>query len=237
VLKVLVIEDNPQTVDTVTLCFDLKWPGAEVVSTPEGMKGLEIAERESPDLVILDMGLPDIDGIDVLRRLRTFSDVPVVILTVRDSEMDISKGLEFGASAVRGRLDIDFLTQEVSVDDELLGLTHRATVDFISRVKAALRGCQEHETYSDERSAFMRKLSIDFATQEISVDNELLGLMHGATVGFISRVYRLFVETLTRQGSMERPAVPRWMVWRDLFAYTRSLCRRWLEGVKYRFVR
>jgi two-component system, OmpR family, response regulator VicR len=96
-MKVLVIEDDKDIVDTITLAFQVGWPDVELVSTGEGGKGVELVERESPDFVILDLGLPDINGFEVLRRVRSFSDVPVIILTVMTDEDDIIRGLEWGA--------------------------------------------------------------------------------------------------------------------------------------------
>ena len=94
---VLIIEDDQNIVSTVSVAFQMRWPEAELVSTVMGEEGLHLVETENPDLVILDLGLPDIDGFDVLRRLRLFSSVPVVILTVRGDEADKVKGIELGA--------------------------------------------------------------------------------------------------------------------------------------------
>jgi len=82
-MKVLIIEDNPEIIEAVSLCFELRWSDVSIISTDKGEKGVELAESESPDLIILDLGLPDIDGFEVLRQVRFFSDVPVIILTVR----------------------------------------------------------------------------------------------------------------------------------------------------------
>ncbi|NQT73049.1 MAG: response regulator, partial [Chloroflexi bacterium] len=96
-MKVVIIEDDPEIVEAVSLCFDLRWPDVEVASANEGIAGLDSIEKESPDIVILDVGLPDIDGFEVCRRIRLFSDVPVIMLTVKDQEFDKVKGLELGA--------------------------------------------------------------------------------------------------------------------------------------------
>ncbi|RLC95577.1 MAG: DNA-binding response regulator, partial [Chloroflexi bacterium] len=91
------IEDNPEVLQSVQLCFELRWPGVTLLSAAEGQKGLEMTQTEQPDVVILDLGLPDTDGLEVLRQIRRFSSVPVMILTVRGEEMDKVKGLEMGA--------------------------------------------------------------------------------------------------------------------------------------------
>jgi len=95
--KVLIIEDDPEIVSFVKVAFEIRWPEAELISTSLGEEGLDLVETENPDLVILDVGLPDMDGFDVLRGIRLFSSVPVVVLTVKSDEADMVRGLEWGA--------------------------------------------------------------------------------------------------------------------------------------------
>jgi two-component system response regulator VicR len=95
--KVLIIEDDDAIVNFVRLAFKMRWPEAELLSAGLGEEGLDLIESEKPDLVILDLGLPDIDGFEVLRQIRLFSSVPVVILTVSGEEADMVRGLELGA--------------------------------------------------------------------------------------------------------------------------------------------
>lgn len=96
-MKVLVIEDNREIVESISLAFRIRWPEVELVSTHLGERGVDMVETEDPDLVILDLGLPDISGFDALKQIRLFSTIPVIILTVRAEEPDIVKGLEWGA--------------------------------------------------------------------------------------------------------------------------------------------
>ena len=96
-MKFLVIEDDKTIIDSISLIFQLSWPETKLISTPLGQKGIELAETEHPDVVILDLGLPDISGYEVLKQIRLFSAVPVIILTVRSDEVDIVRGLEGGA--------------------------------------------------------------------------------------------------------------------------------------------
>jgi two-component system KDP operon response regulator KdpE len=96
-MKVLVIEDDPEIIEVISLSFQIRWPGVKVVSTHLGEKGVELVESENPDVVILDLGLPDTAGFEVLKQIRLFSTVPVLILTVRSDEADVVKGLEWGA--------------------------------------------------------------------------------------------------------------------------------------------
>jgi two-component system response regulator VicR len=96
-MKTLIIEDDPEIIETIFLIMKIRWPDCVMVSESTGKRGLELAEIEDPDLVIIDLGLPDMSGFDVLRQIRTFSKTPIIIVTVRGEEADIVKGLELGA--------------------------------------------------------------------------------------------------------------------------------------------
>jgi len=151
-MRVVIIEDDPEIVEAVSLCFDLRWPDVEVFSANEGIAGLDIIEKETPDIVILDIGLPDIDGFEVCRRIRLFSDVPVVILTVKDQEFDKVKGLELGAD--------DYITKPFS------------HVELLARVKAVLRHSTMPQIEEDQEPLTLGKIRIDFAAHGVRVDGD-----------------------------------------------------------------
>ena len=96
-MKALIVEDEPPLAELVSICVKDHWPGAEIVYSRTGEEGVAAVAGESPDVVILDIGLPDIDGWQVLKRLREFSDVPVVVLTGRTGDEDIATFLSGGA--------------------------------------------------------------------------------------------------------------------------------------------
>lgn len=96
-MKALIIEDDLEIVESISLALKIRWPDTQIVSTHLGRKGIELAETEEPDITILDLGLPDISGFEVLKEIRSFSTVPVIILTVKGDEGDIVRGLEWGA--------------------------------------------------------------------------------------------------------------------------------------------
>ncbi|MHB0886198.1 MAG: response regulator [Bacillota bacterium] len=93
--KVLVVDDEPSLVELVT--YNLKRAGYETVTAGDGEEALQIAERENPDLVILDLMLPKLDGFEVCKAMRQVSAVPIVMLTARTDEVDRVVGLELGA--------------------------------------------------------------------------------------------------------------------------------------------
>ncbi len=151
-MKVLVIEDDPGIIEVVSLCFQLRWSGTTTVSAPTGNKGVELVESESPDVIILDIGLPDIDGYQVLREIRRFSDVPVIMLTVRGEDTDIAKGLELGAD--------DYITKPFS------------HIELIARVQAVMRRAQGIAVTDEERPFIAGKLSVDFNRNEVLVNSQ-----------------------------------------------------------------
>ncbi|MDZ4824961.1 MAG: response regulator transcription factor [Actinomycetota bacterium] len=115
--RVLVIDDTPEA--RITVKAVLGRERYELFEADSGQTGLEVARRIVPDLVVLDLGLPDIDGIEVCRALRTFSDAYVIMLTARDREMDILSGLTIGAD--------DYMTKPFS------------PLELAARVRAAFR--------------------------------------------------------------------------------------------------
>ena len=97
-MKFLIIDDDEEIINIIGLTLRVGWPEVEVVSSRLGKRGINMVETESPDLVILDLGLPDSNGFEVLKAIRIFSDVPIVILTVSEQESDVVRGLELGAN-------------------------------------------------------------------------------------------------------------------------------------------
>ncbi len=150
-MKVVVIDDAPDIIEVISLCFQLRWSNATVVSANEGAKGLELIEAESPDVVILDVGLPDMDGFQVLQEMRRFSQVPVIMLTVRGEDTDVTKGLELGAD--------DYIVKPFS------------HIELIARVQAVLRRSQGLAV-TEERPFASGKLLVNFASNEVTVNGK-----------------------------------------------------------------
>jgi len=96
-LKALIIEDDANVVEAVSLCLQLRWPEVTISVAAEGTEGIEMSKSGPFDIAILDINLPDINGFEVLKKVRSFSDAPILILTVRGNEDDQARGLEMGA--------------------------------------------------------------------------------------------------------------------------------------------
>jgi len=114
---VLVVDDEPSIVRTLTI--NLRARDFEVESAGDGRSALQIVEERPPDVVVLDLGLPDMDGVDVLRQIRATSVVPVIVLSARQDSDDKVEALDAGAD--------DYVTKPFGMDE------------FLARVRAAAR--------------------------------------------------------------------------------------------------
>lgn len=96
-MKILLIEDDATTVESIKLCMEIYEPSSVIVSTGKGMDALQMLKSDKYDAVLVDLGLPDIDGMEVIEKMRDFTHVPAVILSARHSPEIISKALSLGA--------------------------------------------------------------------------------------------------------------------------------------------
>jgi two-component system KDP operon response regulator KdpE len=96
-LRILIIDDEPDIIETIQLCLLLHWPDSETIVAGTGRAGLLAASQQRPDLILLDIGLPDIDGYEICRDLRIFSSVPIIMLTAWSGDADKDRSLEVGA--------------------------------------------------------------------------------------------------------------------------------------------
>lgn len=157
-MKILVVEDSLEIIDAVSHTVQLRWPEASFISTTMGETGVEMARREQPDVVILDLGLPDITGFQVLHEIRSFSDVPLILLTVRGDEIDKIKGLEMGAD--------DYIVKPFSPGE------------LLARIGTVLRRRQisRQRFYSDEKTFIRGQFRVDFVSREVSIGDRPLKL-------------------------------------------------------------
>ena len=97
-MKILIIEDDNTIVKFIDLTFHIVWPEVKIITAEWGNEGIELVEKESPSIVILDIGLPDMNGLDVIKEIRSFSKVPIIVLTIDTSETTVVHALEYGAN-------------------------------------------------------------------------------------------------------------------------------------------
>lgn len=130
--KILVVDDEAAILQT--LRFNLERSGYGVVTASDGRSAIAMAQREQPDLVVLDIMLPVMDGIEACKEIRKFSSVPIIMLTAKDQEIDKVLALELGAD--------DYVTKPFALHE------------FLARVKARLRRPIPIEQGHDEAIAF-----------------------------------------------------------------------------------
>lgn len=159
--KVLVVDDEKPISDIIK--FNLTKEGYDVVTAADGQEALDMYNDENPDLVLLDQMLPEVDGIEVLRQIRSKSDVPVIMVTAKDSEIDKVLGLEMGAD--------DYVTKPFS------------NRELVARVKANLRSRKSvsqtsEETFNSTEDIHLGDLVIHPQAYMVSKDGADIELTH-----------------------------------------------------------
>lgn len=150
--KILIVEDEPKIVELVRRY--LERDGYQVSVAGDGQKAIEVARSWQPDLVLLDLNLPDMDGLDVCRTVRRTSSVPIIMVTARDEDVDKLVGLELGAD--------DYITKPFSPRE------------VVARVRAVLRRAQPQVISPDIIN--VGSLSIDVSRHEARCHDKLLDL-------------------------------------------------------------
>lgn len=151
--KVLIIEDEEKIARFIEL--ELLHEGYKVVKADNGRSGLEIAEKGEVDLVLLDIMIPQINGLEVLRRLRKVSDIPVIMLTARDAVMDKVSGLDAGAD--------DYITKPFAIEE------------LLARIRTALKKKNIIEK-KDKDIISCGLLSLDKMRYRVTYDNKEIEL-------------------------------------------------------------
>jgi two-component system KDP operon response regulator KdpE len=155
-MKLLVIDDAEEVIEAVTISFALQWREIEVIGAYDGETGLDLAERTRPDMILLDIAMPGMDGFETLRSIRAFSDVPIIMLTARDDVLNKVKGLELGAD--------DYVTKPF---DHL---------ELLARVRAVWRRLDMPQPSNRIPSFRAGDLTVDFASHEVRLRDRLVPL-------------------------------------------------------------
>ncbi len=172
-MKILIVDDEPDVVKVVRMSFQVQEPTWEVLGAYDGEEALAISEREHPDLILLDIMMPEISGLDVLKELRLFSDVPVIILTAKEDEIDKVVGLNLGAD--------DYITKPFG------------HLELLARVRAVLRRAQGMALVHE----------VPFSSGDMHVDFERRQVTVGAQqVSLTGTEYRLLYHLVRNAGQV-----------------------------------
>ena len=172
IASILVVEDEETLAES--LRYNLAREGYEVAVVGDGRMAIESWRRGAVDLVVLDLMLPGLSGLDVLRQLRASSDVPVVVVTAKDAEAEVVTGLELGAD--------DYVTKPFSMRE------------LISRIRGILRRASRAPRNSDTLVLEGGPVSLDVDRHEVRVDGEL--------VAFRPKEFELLEALLVRKGRL-----------------------------------
>lgn len=152
--KVLVVEDDPNTCDLVRL--QLEGAGYDVICAFGGRQALSSARDERPDIILLDIVLPEVDGLEVCRQVRRFSNIPIMMVSGRDEEFDRVLGLELGAD--------DYVTKPFSPRE------------LVARVRAVLRRSNDAAKPEDQQVVNLPGFYLNVLSREVKVNEKRVDL-------------------------------------------------------------
>ena len=173
-MNILIIDDEARMVEVLTVSFQFQWQDAVVVAASDGDEGLQHLHEHSPDVVVLDVGLPGKNGFEVLRELRRTSDVPVIMLTAAGDETDQVRGLELGAD--------DYLIKPFS------------SLALMAHIKAVLRRSELPPPTQALPDFVAGELAIHFPSHRVTI--------RGKTVRLTAVEYKLLYHLVRNAGRL-----------------------------------
>jgi two-component system KDP operon response regulator KdpE len=173
-MKILVVDDDPQILEAVSIGFQLQWQDCTVTPAVDGETGLHAFYEQDPDVVVLDVTLPGKNGFEILQEIRRISDVPVIMLTARGEEMAQVRGLELGAD--------DYVVKPFS---------HLA---LLARIKAVLRRAELPPPVRALPDFVAGDLSVNFQNHQV--------MLRGTPVKLTPVEYKLLYHLVRNAGRL-----------------------------------
>ncbi len=155
-MRILVVDDDPDIGEAITLAFGVQWPEAVVLVARDGASAIPMVTSEHPDVVLLDVALPDADGFEVLAKIRAVSDLPVLMISARGEEPDKVRGLELGAD--------DYLTKPFG------------SLELSARIRAVLRRARSLPPVSGAGKFEAGTISINYGSHQVYLDGTQIKL-------------------------------------------------------------
>jgi two-component system KDP operon response regulator KdpE len=173
-LKVLIIEDDRRVVRDISLCLKIRHPDVSIFEADRGLQGMGMVETESPDLLMVDDSLPDIDTLELIGKIRDFSNIPLIILSATADDIETARCLEAGAD--------EYIPKPFS------------PIELLARVKALLRRTKGLFAQQECRCCSGKVLSINYNTHEVFVS--------GRSVKLTPTEFRLLTELVKNEGKV-----------------------------------
>lgn len=205
--RVLVVDDEERILNF--LRSKLKASGYEVLTARDGVQALEQAQAQDPDLIVLDLVMPKMNGFDVLKELRSFSAVPVIILTARGADSDKVKGLTLGAD--------DYLAKPFNPDE------------LVARIEAVRRRIEPAQRDKPMESISLGDVVIDFQRHAVAVRGEEKPLTRIEWL-LLSELARNVGRLITYEQLLTR-------VWGPEYRDDVQLLRTWISRLRYKLER
>jgi DNA-binding response OmpR family regulator len=155
-MRILLVDDERDLLEITSTIFTLHWAQSDVLCASDGEEGLKRFYDDEPDLMILDVAMPGLSGLDVLRRVRQVSNIPIILLTVKGDELDKVRGLELGAD--------DYITKPFS------------HLELLARVRAVLRRAEMIAPTERAPSFCCDDFRMNYDCREVSVCGTLVDL-------------------------------------------------------------
>ena len=203
-MKVLVIEDNQQIIEEISFCLQFRYPEVEIASTTDGWKGIAMVETESPDLTLLDSSLPGVNTLYLVSKIREFSDVPLIILSEGETDMDRARCLETGAD--------EYVTKPFS------------PIELLASIKALLRRTQRAGFRPERWVSVGSELTINFTTHEV--------FLSGKPVKLTPIEYNLLAELVNNSGRVLTHRNLLDKVWGSEYVDERSFLKKYVYRLR-----
>ena len=151
-MRILLVDDEPDLLEVASTIFTLHWGQCEILCASDGEEGLKRFFDDEPDLMILDVSMPRLSGLDVLRRVRQVSTIPIILLTVKGDELDKVRGLELGAD--------DYITKPFG------------HLELLARVRAVLRRAEMVAPADRAASFSCDDFCLNYDDREVTIRNQ-----------------------------------------------------------------
>jgi len=202
--RILVVDDEQRVLNFLT--SKLRASGYDVLTASNGLKALEQAQAEEPDLIVLDVLMPKMDGFETLKELRSFSAIPVIILSARETNSDKIKGLSLGAD--------DYLQKPFNPDE------------LVARIEAVRRRLNSNE---------MRKMPDSLSLGEVNIDFRKRSVVAGGEEKYLTRIEWLLLSELAHNaGHLMLYEELLTHVWGPEYRDDVQLLRTWISRLRHK---